>query len=55
MLLTGAFWSLLLQGAMAPVQWAVAKRRAISKAAAWRGSSEAVCLQAEDAEARRPG
>jgi hypothetical protein len=32
--LTGTFWSLLLQGAVAPVQWAVAKRRAISKAAA---------------------
>jgi hypothetical protein len=53
--LTGAFWSLLLQGAVAPVQWAVARRRAIGKAAAWRGSSEAVCLQAKDAEARRPG
>jgi hypothetical protein len=53
--LMGAFWSLLLQGAVAPVQWAVAKRRAISKAAAWRGSSEAACLQAEGAEARRPG
>jgi hypothetical protein len=53
--LTGAFWGLLLQGVVAPVQWAVAKRRAISEAAAWRGSSEAVCLQAEDAEARRPG
>jgi hypothetical protein len=53
--LTGAFWGLLLQGAVAPVQWAVAKRRAISEAAAWRGSSEAVCLQAVDAEARRPG
>ena len=52
---TGAFWGLLLQGAVAPVQWAVAKRRAISKAAAWRGSSKAACLQAEGAEARRPG
>jgi hypothetical protein len=53
--LTGAFWGLLLQGVVGPVHWAVAKRRAISKVAAWRGSSEAVCLQAEDAEARRPG
>jgi hypothetical protein len=53
--LMGAFWSLLLQGAVAPVQWAVAKRRAISKAAAWRGSSKAACLQAEGAKARRPG
>jgi hypothetical protein len=53
--LTGAFWGLLLQGVVAPVQWAVAKRRAISKAAAWRGSSEAVRLQAENAKARRPG
>jgi hypothetical protein len=53
--LMGAFWGLLLQGTVAPVQWAVANRRAISKAAAWRGSSEAVRLQAEDAKARRPG
>jgi hypothetical protein len=52
--LMGAFWGLLLQVAVAPVQWAVAKRCAISKAAAWRGSSEAVRLQAEDAKAQRP-
>jgi hypothetical protein len=53
--LMGAFWGILLQVAVAPVQWAVAKRRAISKAAAWRGSTEAERLQAEDAKARRPG
>jgi hypothetical protein len=51
----GAFWGILLQVAAAPVQWAMAKRHVVSKAAAWRGSIEAVRLQAEDAKARRPG
>jgi hypothetical protein len=31
--LTGALWGLLLQGVVAPVQWTVAKRRAISEVA----------------------
>ena len=31
--LTGALWGLLLQGVVAPVQWTMAKRRAISGAA----------------------
>jgi hypothetical protein len=51
----GAFWGILLQVAVAPVQWAMAKRHVISKAAACRGSTEAVCLQAENAKAQRPG
>jgi hypothetical protein len=50
-----AFWGILLQVAVAPVQWAMAKRHVISKAAAWRGSTEAVRIQAEDAKAQRPG
>jgi hypothetical protein len=33
----------------------MAKRHLVSKATAWRGSTEAVRLQAEDAKARRPG
>ena len=37
------------------MQWAMVKRHVISKAAAWRGSTEAVHLQAEDAKAQRPG
>jgi len=51
----GAFWGILLQVAVAPMRWAMAKRCVVSKAAAWRGSTEAVDLQAEDAKARRPG
>ncbi len=37
------------------MQWAMAKRHVISKAAAWRGSTETVRLQVEDAKAQRPG
>jgi hypothetical protein len=45
----GAFWGILLQVAVAPVQWAMAKRHIISKAAAWRGSTEGGGCQGTEA------
>jgi hypothetical protein len=40
--LMGAFWGVLLQVAVVSVQWEIAKRHAIGKAATCRGSAEAV-------------
>ncbi len=51
--LMGAFWGVLLQVAVVPVQWAMGKGHAIGTAATCQRSAETVRLQVEDAEAQR--
>jgi hypothetical protein len=51
--LMGAFWGVLLQVAAVPVQWAMAKRHVVGKAATCPRSAGAVRLQVKGAEAQR--
>jgi hypothetical protein len=49
--LIGAFWGILFQVAVAPVQWAMARGHTNSRAVTYRMAAEAAHLEMEDAEA----
>jgi hypothetical protein len=51
--LMGAFWGILFQVAVVPMQWVMAKGHPIGKAANCQMSAEAARLKIEDAEAQR--
>ena len=51
--LMGAFWGILFQVAVAPVQWAMAKGHTIGKTVTYQMTAEAAPLEMEDIEAQR--
>ncbi len=51
--LMGAFWELLFQVAVAPVQWVIAKGHNIGKTVSYQMTAEAARLEIEDNEAQR--
>ncbi len=51
--LMGAFWGILFQVAVAPVQWAMAKGHTIGKTVTYQMTAEAARLEMENSEAQR--